>query len=414
MSEISLVTARKARLQRLVDAGDRGARIAVELGAEPTKFLSTVQIGITSVALLSGIVGEATLAPPLATWLVGLGMPMQAAGYLATGLVVAGVTFFTIVVGELVPKRIGQTRAEGIARVVARPIRTLAMVTKPFVYLLSACTRGLLRLLSIDDSRRSGVTEDEIHAVLAEGSEAGVIERDEHRMMRNVLRLDDLSIVSFMTPRADIVMLEATSTREQLISLLEASPHSHYPIARQGEVVGVISARDMLLTALQGTSPDLQSVARTPMFFPESISGLALLEHFRKSGDHLVIVVDEYGTLLGLITLHDLLEAITGAIKIGGPDEARAVLREDGSWSFDGLISIHELYEHLGQSEPMDQARREYQTLSGLVIDELGHLPRIGESVQRSGWRFEVVDMDGHRIDRVLASREKVLPTVNS
>jgi putative hemolysin len=409
MSEISLVTARRARLQRLIDAGDRGARIAVELGTEPTKFLSTVQIGITSVALLSGIVGEATFAPPLAAWLMEFGMTAEPARYLATGIVVALVTFFTIVVGELVPKRLGQTHAEKVARLVARPIRTLAMISKPFVWLLSVCARGILRLLFIDDSRRNGVTEEEIRAVLTEGSEAGVIEKDEHRMMRNVLRFDDLAIVSFMTPRADIVMLEESSTRVQQAVLLQGSPHSHYPVARDGEIVGVVSAKDMLVSVLQGHTVDLASAARPAIFFPKSISGLELLEHFRKSGDHQAMVVDEYGTILGLITLHDLLEAITGAIRIGGPEEDRAVRREDGSWSFDGQISIHELYEHLGLSETVDP-RGEYQTLSGLIIDGLGHLPAIGERVARGGWVFEVADMDGYRIDRVLVSPGATAP----
>ncbi|HET9394856.1 MAG TPA: hemolysin family protein, partial [Nitrospiraceae bacterium] len=317
MSEISLITARRARLQGLISSGDKAAQIAVQLGSEPTKFLSTIQIGITAIGMLSGIVGQAALAPPLADWLLELGVSERASGYTATAVVVATITYFAIVVGELVPKRIGQTHAESIARFVARPIRTLAMISKPFVWLLSASTRLLLWVFAIDDSRRSAVTEDEIHAVLAEGSELGVIEAHEHRMVRNLFRLDDLAIVSLMTPRGAIVMLDAASSKLGILAILESSPHSRYPVFRNGEddIVGVASSRELLLRTLRGESLDLQALAQPALFVPESISGMDLLENFRQSGDHFAFVVDEYGAILGLITLHDLLEAITGSIK---------------------------------------------------------------------------------------------------
>lgn len=417
MSEISLLTARRARLQGLVDSGDRAAKIAVQLGSEPTKFLSTVQIGITAVGMLSGIIGEAALAPPLRTWLLGLGMSEQASGYGATGLVVAMITYFAIVVGELVPKRIGQTHAERIARLVARPIRALAIISKPFVWLLSASTRLVLRLLTIDDNRRAAVTEDEIHAVLAEGSALGVIEQHEHRMVRNLFRLDDLTIVSLMTPRGDIVMLEVASSNLEILGVLESSPHSRYPVFRpDDDIVGVVSARELLLRALRGESPDLEAIAQPALFVPESISGMDLLESFRQSGDHFAFVVDEYGTVLGLITLHDLLEAITGAIKGTAADDERAVRREDGSWLFDGQLSIHELSDYLGTREALEDPDGSYRTLSGLIIEGLGRLPRIADQVRRADWLFEVVDMDGHRVDRVLARNEsnQLQPTLSS
>jgi putative hemolysin len=405
MSEISLVTARKARLQRLIDSGDKAARIAVQLGSEPTKFLSTVQIGITAVGMLSGIVGEAAFAPPLATWLFGLGVPEPASGYIATALVVATITYFAIVVGELVPKRIGQTHAERIARFVARPIRTLAMMSKPFVWLLSASTRLLLRLFGVDDNRRSVVTEDEIHAVLAEGSELGVIEQHEHRMVRNLFRLDDLAIVSLMTPRGAIVMLDVASSKPEILVVLGSSPHSRYPLFRRGEddIIGVVSARELLLQTLRSESLDLEAIAQPALFVPEGISGMDLLENFRQSGDYFAFVVDEYGTVLGLITLHDLLEAITGSINGTAADDVRAVRREDGSWLFDGQLSIHELSDYLGVRETLEDPDGRYRTLSGLIIQGLGRLPRIADRVRRDGWVFEVVDMDGHRVDRVLA-----------
>jgi putative hemolysin len=408
MSEISLVTARKARLQRLIDLGDRGAQVATQLGAEPTKFLSTIQIGITSVSMLSGIVGEATLAPPLEAWLMAKGMGLQAAGYLATGLVVALVTYFAIVVGELVPKRIGQMNAEGIARIVARPIQFLSLISKPFVLLLSGSTGFLLRVLGIDDTKRNAVTEEEIHAVLSEGSEAGAIEKEEHRMVRNLFRLDDLAVVSLMTPKADMVTLDVSASKEEVIALLESSPHSRYPVVRSGEddIVGLASARDLLLRTLRGEPLNLESAARPPVFVPESVSGRDLLDSFRRSGDQLAFAINEYGTVLGLVTLHDVLEAITGAFKEASPDDERAVQREDGSWLFDGQLSLHELFDYLELREPPEDEDRDYQTLSGLIIHELGRLPRMSDRVSSYGWTFEVMDMDGHRVDRVLAARE--------
>jgi putative hemolysin len=408
MSEISLVTARKARLQKLLDSGDRAARIAVQLGSEPTKFLSTVQIGITAVGMLSGIVGQAAFAPPLATWLLGLGVSEPACGYIATALVVATITYFAIVVGELVPKRIGQTHAERIARFVARPIRTLATMSKPFVWLLSASTRLLLRLCGVDDDRRSAVTEDEIHAVLAEGSELGVIEQHEHRMVRNLFRLDDLAIVSLMTPRGAIVMLDVASSGSEILAVLASSPHSRYPLFRRGQddIVGVVSARELLLQTLRSESLDLEAIAQPALFVPEGISGMDLLENFRQSGDYFAFVVDEYGTVLGLVTLHDLLESITGSIKDAAADDARAVRRDDGSWLFEGQLSIHELSDYLGLRETLHDPEGNYRTLSGLIIQGLGRLPRIADRVRRHGWVFEVVDMDGHRVDRVLAESD--------
>jgi putative hemolysin len=408
MSEISLVTARRARLQGLISSGDKAARIAVQLGSEPTKFLSTIQIGITAIGMLSGIVGEAALAPPLQSWLLELGVSERASGYTATALVVATITYFAIVVGELVPKRIGQIHAESIARFVARPIRTLAAISKPFVWLLSASTRLLLWVFAIDDSRRSAVTEDEIHAVLAEGSEQGVIEQREHRMVRNLFRLDDLALASLMTPRSAIVMLDETSSKLEILAFLENSPHSRYPVFQGGEddIIGVVSSRELLLRTLRSESLDLVAIAHPALFVPEGISGMDLLENFRQSGDYYAFVVDEYGTVLGLITLHDLLEAITGSIKAATADDEQAVRREDGSWLFDGQLSIHELSDYLGVHEALDDPDGSYRTLSGLIIQGLGRLPRLADRVRRAGWVFEVVDMDGHRVDRVLARSE--------
>ena len=406
MSEIALVSARRARLQPLVEKGDSAARVAAELGAEPTRFLSTVQIGITSIAMLSGIVGEAALAPPLAAKFEAWGATGQVAVYFATAVVVTIVTYFSIVVGELVPKRLGQIHAERVARLVARPIQLLALACKPFVWLLTLSTQLLLRLLGIDDSRRSQVTEEEIHAVLHEGSTAGVIEEEERRMVQNLFRLDDRSISTLMTPRADIASLDFDASPEEVITMLETEPHSRYPIVRSDrqDVIGVVSARALLLALLRGKKLDLEQVAKPPVFVPENTTGRDILESYRQGRTNMAFVVDEYGSLLGLVTLHDILEAITGQLA-GTPEDSSATRREDGSWLFDGRIPMTDLLQHLSIGWPADGIDEEFDTLSGLVLWRLGRIPKATESIRWQGWRFEVVDMDGQRIDKVLASR---------
>ena len=341
MSEIALVTARKARLQRLVDEGDAGARAAVKLGEDPTRFLSTIQIGITSIGVLNGIVGEATLAAPLAIWLKTLGVPAPYDSYAATGLVVVLITYFTIVAGELVPKRLGQTHPETLARLVARPINWLAIATKPFVRLLSVSTQLLLRLLRVKDGASNAVTEDEIHAMLAEGTHAGVIESHEHAMVRNVFRLDDRQIGSLMVPRSDVVFLDVDLPFEQNLARIEASDHARFPVARGSlnDVVGVVNARQWLSHALRDADHELaKQPMKTPLYVPETLTGMELLDNFRSSDVNMAFVIDEYGEVQGIVTLQDLIEAITGEFHPRDPETSWAVQRADGSWLLDGRI----------------------------------------------------------------------------
>jgi putative hemolysin len=406
MSEIALVSARRARLLPLIERGDAAARKATELGAEPTRFLSTVQIGITAIAMLSGIVGEATLAAPLAEYFVGWGATSRAAGYLATAVMVAVVTYFSIVVGELVPKRIGQLHAERVARFVARPIQLLAIASTPFVWLLTSSTRVLLRLLGVADLPRNEVTEEEIHAVLHEGSTAGVIEETERQMVRNLFRLDDRSIATLMTPRADIASLDVDARPDQVIETMEAAPHSRYPVVRgdRQDVIGVVSARALLLALLRGQHFDLAKLAKAPAFVPESVTGRDMLESFREGRTNMSFVVDEYGSLLGLVTLHDVLEAITGQFA-GTPEDSWAVRRDDGSWLFDGQIPMTDLAQYLSLEWPDVDIDEDFETLGGLIFWRHGRIPNCTDSIQWKGWKFEVVDMDGQRIDKVLVSR---------
>lgn len=407
MSEIALVTARKARLQRQIENGDRGAIAAVQLGEDPTRFLSTVQIGITSIGVLNGVVGESTLAQPLGLWLQGFGLAPGTSGYVATAIVVAGLTYFSIVLGELVPKRLGQMAPETIARLVARPIGWLAVASTPFVKLLSSSTRLVLRLLGTKVDRGPGVTEEEIHALLVEGSEAGIIEQHEHTMVRNVFRLDDRQLASLMVPRGDVVYLDVEAPLEENLRRIEESDHSRFPVVRGGmhDIIGVVSARQLLARRLRGEQADLLAVLTPAVFVPESVTGMELLENFRGSGGQVAFVIDEYGEVLGLVTLQDLIEAITGEFKADAAGEEWAVQREDGSWLLDGLIPIPELKDRIGLRQVPEEEKERYHTLSGMLLLLLGRLPQIADTVQWGDWRFEIVDMDGKRIDKVLAAR---------
>ncbi len=407
MSELALATARRPRLARLAEGGDKSSAIAIELGDEPTRYLSTVQIGITSIGILSGIVGEAALAAPFSLWLQSFGLEAGASNIAATGLVVVVITYVSIVIGELVPKRLAQFHPEPIARAVARPIRLLALLTRPFVHLLSVSTDTLLRLMGKSQQAAASVTEEEIHAVLQEGSEAGVIERHEHEMVRNVFRLDERLLGSLMVPRADIVSLDAALPFEENLKLVLASEYSRFPVCRGGmdDTIGIVSAKQLLNPALGGGGIDLAALAKTDVFVPESLTGLELLDHFRTTGTQMVLVIDEYGEVQGLVTLQDVLESVTGEFAPRSHEEAFAIMRDDGSWLLDGMLPIPELKDHLGLKAVPEEERGGYHTLSGMVMWLLGRLPQTGDIATWENWRLEVVDLDGKRIDKVLASR---------
>lgn len=407
MSEIALVTARRGRLVRLEEDGDSAATVAIKLHDEPTRFLSTVQIGITSIGILNGIVGEAVLAVPLAARFRALGMEAELSSIAATALVVVGITYVSIVVGELVPKRIGQFNPEGIACLVARPMQLLSLITRPFVRLLSVSTDALLRLLGKRAQGGPSVTEEEIHAMLEEGSEAGVIEQQEHDMVRNVFRLDDRQIGSLMIPRADIVFLDLDLPLEENLQRVSDSEHSRFPVCRGGpnEVLGIVNAKQLLMQTWKGGLTDLAASLQPAVFVPESLTGMDLLGHFRASGTQMVLVVDEYGEVQGVVTLQDVLEAVTGEFNPRNQEDAWAVQREDGSWLLDGLIPVPELKDKLELKTVPEEDKGRYHTLSGLMMWLLGRLPQTADHATWEGWRLEVVDLDGKRVDKVLASR---------
>jgi putative hemolysin len=407
MSEMALTASRKARLQVMVEAGDSGARHAMALHDNPTKFLSVVQIGITSISILNGIVGDAAFSAPFARWLhANFSLGDRAAEITATAMVVVSITFLSIIFGELVPKRIGLQHPEVVARFVARPMEWLSLIARPFVRMLSWCTEGTLRLIGIRGGPDRSVTEEEIAASLEEGVDAGVIEAQEHQMVRNVFRLDDRQVGSMMIPRAEIVWLDTASTAEDVLRVVGDSEHSRYPVCRGGleDVLGVISAQKLLQQAIQGQAFAVDQGLQPPVFVPETLSGMELLDQFRASSTQIVFVVDEYGEVQGMITVRDVLEAITGEFSTETEADSWAVRRADGSWLFDGLIPILELKDRLDLKELPEEDRGRYNTLAGMIMLLLGRLPGEADSVEWEGWRFEVVDLDGKRVDKVLAT----------
>jgi len=408
MSELALAASRKSRLNGMADEGDKGAQAALTLLDNPNQFLSTVQVGITSIGVLNGIVGEAAFSGGLAHWLQGWGMTDKAAAIAATALVVTIITYTTIIFGELVPKRIGQLYPEQVSRWVSRPMLWLARAAGPFVKLLSGSTAAMLKLLRIDTSAVRAMTEEEISASLVEGVDAGVIEEHEHQMVQNVFGLDDRQLTSLMVPRAEVDWLDASITVAQALHQVGADgaqrAHSWYPVCRgsMDDVVGKISVAHMLELGV-GASGALQDYASPTAFVPETLSGMALLEQFRAKVGRLVLVVDEYGVVQGLLTPHDLLEAITGELQPSAKTEAWAVQRDDGSWLLDGMMPVSELKARLDMDELPLEERGRYNTLAGLLMAVSGHMPVTGEKISCEGWLFEVVDLDGKRVDKVLA-----------
>ena len=408
MSEMALTASRKARLQVMIEAGESGAQAAMDLHDNPTKFLSVVQIGITSIGVLNGIVGDAAFSAPFAHWLhEQFGIKERIADVSATAMVVVVITFLTIIFGELVPKRIGQTHPESVARLVSRPMEWLSLIGRPFVKLLTFSTNATLQLMGFKDGPARSVTEEEINASLEEGLDAGVIEAQEHQMVRNVFRLDDRLVGSMMIPRAEIVWLDAAGSADDVLKVIADEEHSRYPVCRNGlgDVLGIISAQTLLQQVIGGKPLNLSEGLQPSVFVPETLSGMELLEHFRASSAQLVFVVDEYGEVQGMITVRDVLEAITGEFTTPNDGNSWAVQREDGSWLFDGLIPVPELKDRLELKELPEEDRGRYNTLAGMVMLLLGSLPRTADSVEWEGWRFEVVDLDGKRVDKVLASR---------
>ena len=418
MSEMALTAAKKVRLTAMAESGDDGAKAALELADKPTTMLSTVQIGITSIGMLNGIIGEAAFSVGVQEFLMDMGLSQAIAAPSATTFVVIVITFITLIFGELVPKRIGWAYPEAVARVVAKPMIWLSKAASPFVKLLTVTTQGVLKLMRIRTDSNRSVTEEEIAASLDEGMDAGVIEQHERQMVQNLFHLDDRPLISIMIPRTDIVWLEANATVEDALRKAGGSidpeaklSHSWYPVCQGGldNIVGIVSVARLLRQQTGKTGQLVGELATPAVFIPETLSGMELLEQFRQQSARVVFVVDEYGVCQGLLTPRDLLEAITGELKPQVAGDAWATRDADGAWQLDGLMPIAELKSRLQiEADLPDETEGHYNTLAGLLMAVAGHLPAQGEQIECEGWRFEVMALEGRRVDRVRARRAVV------
>ena len=407
LSEIAVITSRKARLEQRAEGGDAGARTALELAENPNRFLSTVQVGISLVGILAGALGGATLANELADLIGQVPALYPYRQTLGLVLVVLVITYFSIVLGELIPKRIALNNPDGIAARLARPMRVLETIFNPVVHLLSASTSLGMRLLGIRSSAQAPVTEEEIRVLLEQGAQVGAIEEVEQDMVESVFRLGERRVDALMTPRTEITWLDLDEPLEENLRLIQNSKHSRFPVARGSldNVVGILAAKDLLVQRLSDQPIDLQSLLQPPLFVPDSTEALKVLELFKNSGVPLALVIDEYGGLQGMVTTNDILEAIVGDFSsIGEPYEPQAVQREDGSWLFDGMLQVDEFKDILGIDELPDEDRAGYSTVGGFIMSQLGSIPVTGDHFTWEKWRFEVVDMDGRRVDKILVA----------
>jgi putative hemolysin len=406
MSETALVSARKGSLRERADAGDKGARSALELADSPNRFLSTVQIGISLIGVLSGAVGGAAMAKPLALVLSGTFPGLEPyAGTVAFGTVVASITYLTLILGELVPKRLALNGAETVASRVARAMRLLSTLTSPAVWFLGVSTDAALRLLGVRHSDEPPVSEREVEILLEEGARAGVFEDEERDLARRALRLDDRPVRALMTPRPGIVWLDADDPPEEHRREVAQSQHSYYPVARGDldDLLGIAPIKHALAHEIRTGEPaDLVGSLLTPPLVPEGAPATEALATFKSSGLPLALVVDERGGIEGLVTPSDVLEALVGDLE----DPNQVVRRDDGSWLVDGLLDAEELRELTGMRTLPEEQEGGYQTVGGMVMARLGRVPAEGDHFESEGYSFEVVDMDGHRVDKVLVTRE--------
>ncbi|NJK29610.1 MAG: HlyC/CorC family transporter [Acaryochloris sp. SU_5_25] len=406
-SEIAVVAARKVRLEQLAKRGNKKARLALKLANSPNDFLSSVQIGITLIGILSGAVGGATLSVRLENFfktIPGLAVYSEPLSIL---IVVSIITYLSLVIGELLPKRIALNNPEQIACNVAIPLRLLAIVTAPVVKLLSVSTEGLLKLLNIQASNEPAITEEEINVLIEQGTQAGMFEESEQEMVSRVFRLGDRSIKALMTPRIEVAWLDISAPWQENQREIQENPHSQYPVGQDSldDCVGIVRIKDILSTYMVGEPVDLQRLLQPPLYVPEGSRALNVLEIFQESGTHVALVTDEYGGIEGMVTLNDLVEAIVGELPSAEEmNEPQIVQREDGSWLLDGLLPIDALKKLLEWEILPDDVNEDYHTLGGFIIAMLRRIPKSGQHFNAGGFRFEVVDMDGTRVDKILVT----------
>ena len=408
MSEIAVVSSRKARLQRLAEDGSPGAQSALALNSDPSSFLSTIQVGITSVGILSGAIGETVLADPMAAWLSGFAPVAPYAKGIALTIVVVGLTYFSVVVGELVPKRLALLAPESVASLISRPMIWLARAARPLVWLLSSSSSLLLRLTGARRTDEPPVTDDEIRVMMEHGAEAGVFHESEQAIVSNVLRLDEQRIGAIMTHRNDMYVLDLDAPDAEIRRGIAESPYTRIVVCRGGleHIVGLLRTADLLKAAMAGEPLDIEGSLRTPLYVPEGVTTTRLLENFRKARTQCALIVDEYGELQGLVTLTDVLTSIVGDLPSSEtPEEQDVVAREDGSWLMDGSVAIERLKSLLEINADLPgEEENAFNTLGGFVMHMLGRIPAVADHFECAGWRFEVMDMDKNRVDKVLVA----------
>lgn len=407
MSELAIVSSRRERLQMLVDGGNKGAAIALKMSQEPTALLSTVQVGITLIGILAGAFGGAALSDELTQLIAPLPVIGPYSRTIALAIVVGTITFFSVVLGELVPKRLALRDPERVASMVARPMSVLAKIARPVVRLLTLSTAFFLRLLGVHDTlSETTVTEEEIKVLVEQGALAGIFEEAERDMVESIFRFGDRQLRSIMTPRTEIVWLDINDPEEAIRQTVSETHHSRFPVCDGAldRVLGMAEAKDLLSVSWADQPFDLRSVLKAPLFLPETMLALRALERFKQTGIQGALLVDEFGGIEGMVTLIDMMEAIVGDIPtLEEIAEPPVVRRDDGSYLVEGYIDIEDLKELLDVDELPDEG--DYQTLGGFVVLMIGRLPRAGDHMDWQDYRFEVVDMDGNRVDKVLIER---------
>jgi putative hemolysin len=405
MAEIAIVSARRVRLQQLADKGSKGAAKALELGEQPGRFLSTIQVGITSIGILSGALGERIIADQLRDYFSTVPELADYARELSLTIMVVTITYVSLIIGELVPKRLALLRPEPIAAFFSRPMHLLSVVALPLVKLLSVSSDLALRALGVTPPDEPSVTEEEIKVLLEQATVEGVFERTEQQLVENILRLDDRKVGAIMTPRKDIVYLDARKPFERNRQTIMEHPHWILPLCNDGldNLIGFVKTKDLLNRMLSGEKADLIELITPALFVPNSLSLMQVLEQFKKSHLHTALVVDEYGELDGLVSLSDILEAIVGDIPSDANDEEpQIVRREDGSWLVDGMLDIDRLKELFDLNHLPEEQMGNFHTVGGFVMLRLGNVPRVTDCFEFEGLRFEVIDMDRNRVDKVL------------
>jgi putative hemolysin len=412
MSELALVSAKRMRLERRAEEGSRGARTAIALADNPSHFLSTVQVGITLIGIFTGAFGEASLVSRLAPQIETVGFLAPYAYEIALFVVVLGITFASIILGELVPKRIAMRHPEAMATLIAPPLNMLSVIMSPFVKVLSLTTEAIVRLLGIHEAKEDAPTEEDIAGMFKEGTDAGLFEKTEYDIVSRALRLDDRHLKALMTPRVDLVMIDLDAERRDILELISCHTYSRFPVYRgdRAQILGYVKVRDLLAQSVRHGSLEAVNIAHAVsdiLFVPETVSAMVLLELFKKNRAELALIVDEYGDIQGMVTLSDVMSALVGDVTvIGEENDPDAVQRQDGSWLLDGGVDLDRFRDLMNTDVRFpDEGTGAYHTLAGFVLYQFGYIPKTSEFFEWGGYRIEVVDMDGNRIDRILVDR---------